>query len=334
MENQHQAKLSSSELSQLWVGYTQDTLTVCTMKYFLQIVEDPDIRPIIEQALALSETHVQKLTALFQLDKRPVPIGFTEQDVNVMAPRLYSDPFLLDNVKQTTQLGMQMYSQAIALCARHDVRQYFSDCLQESLQLYNWTIDTLLSKGLFVRSPYIDTPNQVDFVTKQHFMSGWVGKQRPLLSLEIANLYANLQRNALGTRLLTGFSQVVRSKKIQEYMIRGKEISSKHLQVFSKILQENDLPASIPWDEGVTDSTVPPFSDKLMLFQVTSMNALGVAYYGTAVSTTFRRDLLVDYTRLIAEIGKYAEDGANLLIENGWMEEPPRMIDHDGLAKR
>lgn len=44
------------------------------------------------------------------------------------------------------------------------------------------------------------------------------------------------------------------------------------------------------WDDAVTTSTVPPFSDKLMLFQVTSMNAIGMGYYGMFISTTFRHD--------------------------------------------
>ncbi|UOQ95672.1 DUF3231 family protein [Halobacillus shinanisalinarum] len=70
-----------------------------------------------------------------------------------------------------------------------------------------------------------------------------------------------------------------------------------------------------------------------MLFQVTTTNSVGLAYYGTSISTTFRRDLAAIYVRLMGEIGKYIEDGGNLLIENGWMEEPPRMIDHDQLAK-
>ncbi|WP_255822193.1 DUF3231 family protein [Halobacillus shinanisalinarum] len=59
-------RLNSSELSQLWMGYMQDSMTICTMKYFLQIVEDSDIRPVIKQALKLSEAHIPKLIAIFQ----------------------------------------------------------------------------------------------------------------------------------------------------------------------------------------------------------------------------------------------------------------------------
>ncbi|MED4761612.1 DUF3231 family protein, partial [Priestia megaterium] len=46
-----------------------------------------------------------------------------------------------------------------------------------------------------------------------------------------------------------------------------------------------------------------------------------------------RRDLSVDYARMITEMGLLAEDGANLLIDNGWMEQPPTATDRGDLAK-
>lgn len=330
---EHDTRITSSELSQLWTGYMQDSLSICTFKYFLQTVENADIRPIIQQALTISEAHILKLTALFQSDNRPVPFGFTDQDVNLKAPRLFSDEFMLSNIHQTAQMGMIMYAQALALSAREDIRGYFSQCLKENDELYNQAVDLLLAKGLYIHSPFMDTPDQVDFVSKQSFLAGWFGEQRPLLSVEIANLYANTQRNALGAHLITGYSQVAKSKKVQQYFKKGKDISSKHVRKFTSILQKNNLPASMIPDEPVTNSTVSPFSDKLMLFQVLKMNSLGLAYYGTSVASALRHDLAALYPRLMVDVAKYVEDGSNLMIENGWFEEPPRMLDHNQLAK-
>ncbi|WP_419158854.1 DUF3231 family protein [Rossellomorea sp. BNER] len=31
---------------------------------------------------------------------------------------------------------------------------------------------------------------------------------------------------------------------------------------------------------------------------------------------------------------RYSEDGANIMIDNGWMEQPPLAADRDELAKR
>jgi hypothetical protein len=53
---------------------------------------------------------------------------------------------------------------------------------------------------------------------------------------------ANIQTNQLGSSLAIGFSQVAQSKKVKEFFIRGKEISLKHINVFSDYLTQNSLP--------------------------------------------------------------------------------------------
>lgn len=332
MDN-HQPRLTSAELSQLWTAYMNDSMGACVLKHMLQTVKDADIRLVIESGLQQSQTHVQKIKSIFQTGNQPVPVGFTDQDVDLTAPRLYTDEFMINEVREIAQLGLVAYAQSLSFSSRPDIQDYFAECLNESKNLRKQAMNVLLSKGLYVRAPYITTPDQVDFVTKQSFLSGFFGDKRPLLSLEIANLYDNMQRNALGKELLTGFQQVARSKKVQQYMKRGKEISAKHIEIFGSVLRQGDVPASVPWDTGVTNSTTPPVSDKLMMFQATALNAIGIAYYGTAMSTSMRTDLTAHYARLAAEIGKYTEDGANLMIENGWLEEPPRTVDHNQLAK-
>lgn len=87
----HNARLTSAELSQLWTGYMQDSLSIYILKHFLQTVEDKEIKSILKHTLELSQAHIPKLTAIFESDNRPVPHGFTNQDVNLNAPRLFSD---------------------------------------------------------------------------------------------------------------------------------------------------------------------------------------------------------------------------------------------------
>jgi hypothetical protein len=38
-------------------------------------------------------------------------------------------------------------------------------------------------------------------------------------------------------------------------------------------------------------------------------------------------DLAAQYHRLMAEIEQFAEDGANIMIEKGWLEQPPKAPD-------
>lgn len=44
-----------------------------------------------------------------------------------------------------------------------------------------------------------------------------------------------------------------------------------------------------------------------------------------------RHDLFPSYTRAMMDIANYAEDGTNIMIENGWFEEPPRVVDRRNL---
>jgi hypothetical protein len=332
LETEHNIKVTSSELSQLWGAYMNDSLTSCMLKYFVNIVEDTEIRPIVEFALNKAQLRLDQLTTKFNNEKYPVPYGFTDEDVNTKAPRLYTDIYILNFLNQMGSMGMNAFNMAISFSARHDIYSFFSEGLREFNELHKKSLDVLLSKGVFVRPPYIATSDEVDFVKKQNFLTGWLGERRPLTALEIANIHMNIQRNSLGVATLTGFCQVAKSKEVGKFMTRGIGIASKHVEVFSSIMSEDKVSAPMGSDTMVTDSTVAPFSDKLMMFNVTGATAIGMGYYGSSMSTAARRDLALHYTRLTAEIALYAEDGANLLIDNGWMEEPPRVVDRDELA--
>src|SRR5699024_1523534 len=96
-------------------------------------------------------------------------------------------------------------------------------------------------KGYYIRIPKIPVPEQIDFVEKDSFLSGWLGERRPLLGVEITHLAFNSERNALGQAVITGFSQVAQNKEIRAYFEKGRGISGKHHEALSDILRENYL---------------------------------------------------------------------------------------------
>lgn len=71
-----------------------------------------------------------------------------------------------------------------------------------------------------------------------------------------------------------------------------------------------------------------------MMFYTTSLISLSVVYYGFSVAFSPRIDIGILYNRVILEIQKYAEDGANIMIKNRWMEQPPMAPDRKELAKK
>jgi len=334
VEQGKQIRLTSGELTQLVMQYMQDSASVCTLSYFLAKVEDTEIKPIIEHALKLSQAHLQKVNTILTEEKHKVPHGLKmEEDVDLTAPRLYADSFALTYIHQMASIGLTIYADSITSSTRSDITAHYKECLSETMELYEMAKDLLLEKGLYIRTPYLPNLEKVDYVEKQGFLWDVFGEKRPLIGPEITNLFANIQRNALGTAVLTGFSQVSQSKEVTKFMLRCIEVAKKHIKLFGEKLMESDLPVPMTWDPDVTESTAYTFSDKLMMAYTTSLIALSIGFYGASVSQSPRVDLGVMYNRLSAEIQKLSEDGANIMIKNKWLEQPPIAPSRKDLAK-
>ncbi|MEH7299133.1 DUF3231 family protein [Neobacillus drentensis] len=160
------------------------------------------------------------------------------------------------------------------------------------------------------------------------------GEKRPLVAAEVDHIFANMQRNPLGVAALTGFSQVAKDKDVKQFFLKGLDVGNKHINLFRGKLEESKLPVPMGWDSEITNSTTHTFSDKLMMFYTSGLIALSVDYYGTAVSQSPRGDLSTMYYRLSLEVQMYAEDGANIMIKNRWLEQPSMASDRDELVRK
>lgn len=333
MDINHTAKLTSSELAMLWNTYLGDSMASCILTHFLSTFEDPDIAPILNQAIAYSKQHVAQIKSLFNKEKIPVPQGFTITDQNQEAPRIFADEFYLRYLRMMGRSGMTTYSLGTGTSIREDVLQLFKEWLQQSSSLYATTTNLMVHKGIIVRAPTLAYPTEVEFVEKQNFLAGFFGDQRPLIAMEIAHLGTNIEINQNVLILLLGFTQVAKSKKVRQYFEMGHEIATKHKNLFVTILETNNSPTPSTWGSTVSASTTSPFSDKLIMFQTGVLSALMIGDYGAAMGASMRRDLGTHYARLMLEIMQYAEDGANIMIDNGWMEKPPQTIDRKKLTR-
>lgn len=327
-------QLTAAELTDFWEMYQYESLSWCGLTFFLTHINDEEIKKILEHGLKLAEKRKEIAVQYLNEVNYPIPQGFTEQDVFLHAPRLFSDKMYLFYIQNATQLECVSYGGAVINAARLDVIDIFKDILIDSVNLHTKAKELMKEKGLYLRIPSIPPPKQTDFVNKESFIKGWFGERRPLVGSEITELAFNAKRNAIGQAVITAFSQVVQSDAIRKFFKRGRDIARKHVDVFSSILKENQLGDSVTsLISEVTDSTDPPFSDKLMLSFITFLISSGIGNYGLAIAMSPRRDIGIQYTRLTGEIVKYAEDGIELLIENGWLEQPPTALDREGLTE-
>ncbi|MBU7594832.1 DUF3231 family protein [Metabacillus halosaccharovorans] len=334
MGNNHDLiKLTSSELSYLWSTYLADSMSICVLKYFLEHVDDEDIKSLTVHALKLSEEHVKFISEIYSKEEIQIPQGFTEDDVNLKAKRLFSDVFYLRYIRNMAKGGLVTYGRVLQNTYRQDVRSFFSKCLTDTIELDTNAAVLLLEKGLLQRPPAIPYPEKLEFVHKQSFILEGLGRRKELTGTEVTNLYANIQTNYLGVGLATAFSQVAKSDKVRKYFLRGKEISLKHIKVFGSYLEMASLPLPASFEQEVSESQESPFSDKIMMFHFSLMIYAGIGNFGVSIAETQRSDLIVDYSRLVAEVLKFSEDGVNIMIANEWLEQPPLSANRSDLSK-
>ena len=177
------SQLTAAEMGKLWAVYNGNTMGNCVLSYYLKHVDDVDIKKVLKQALNLSHSLNQDIKQIFNQANFPIPVGFTDDDVNLGAPRLFYDEFYLHYLKYLGKAGMSIYSVAIPLITRKDVRKFFLNALSKTAQLMAAVNDVLIVKGELMNSPTIPVPEKVDFIKKQHFLNGFLGDFRPLHGL-------------------------------------------------------------------------------------------------------------------------------------------------------
>jgi hypothetical protein len=175
-------------------------MSVQFLNHFLSTVEDTEVMSIIEIAHSIASSHISYLSELFQQENLPVPNGFSESDVNLNAPRLYTDSFMLTYINHMSRAGMLAFSGLLSMSTRRDIRKFFKEELNKIADLYDEGSEVLLQKGLYVRPPYIDYPKQNDFVDSKSYLSGLnpFTTKRPLNAVEISHLNINIQNNVIG----------------------------------------------------------------------------------------------------------------------------------------
>lgn len=331
MSNTTKIPLVSSEIAGIWNSYMGESVFAAVLKYFSNRVDDDETRDVLKQTLDITNEHIQQLTNLFNQEKLPIPQAFGDNDVNINAPRLFTDTFYLQYLGYSSRVAMYNYTLALNQIARTDIRDYFSKCISQSVELYNRSAQLRLEKGIFIRAPYIEVPKQVEFIKKEEFLLDWFGKKRSLLAVEITHLFSLSFAAMIRKAILSGFLQVCKDKKVSDYMLKVKEFATKQNDTFTSIFAQEDISTPYPSDSYVTDSKIAPFSDKLMMNKIMIMFSTKISNMGMALADSRRSDLQSTYIKFMEEAAKHAKEGLDIMIEDRWLEQPPQAIRHENL---
>ncbi|WP_419393413.1 DUF3231 family protein [Cytobacillus praedii] len=326
------SRLTTTEITNLLTQYNQETMSICISKHVLATVKDSEIRSLFEFALELSGEHLKKLKEIFNNVNFPVPNGFTGKDVNLDAPPLFTDSFWLYYLHTMTNHGLSGYSIAFGVSTRLDIRNYYYQCNIDAMEVYNKCIDIFLSKGIYEKPPYFSTPQKVEYISNVGYVLDMFGKKRPLNSAESGNIFFNLTKSRLAKGVILGFSQVAKDKDVREFFEKSLSTINKNFGVFSSLLREENLHIPQTLDTQVTNCTIAPFSDKLMMLKVGFMYGAAISYYSTAMVSSLRADLVGHYEAAIIRSLKGLPNWWNIVIKNGWLEKLPPANDREDIG--
>ena len=108
-------------------------------------------------------------------------------------------------------------------------------------------------------------PKRLEYITSLGYTLDVLGKKRPINSAEAGNIYINLTMTRLAKGICLGFYQVTKNNEVRQYLEKVLQTINKNFGIFSSILREENIHVPQLLDTEVTNSTVAPFSDKLMM---------------------------------------------------------------------
>jgi Protein of unknown function (DUF3231). len=320
-------RLTAPEMGHLWEMYLYNGSVKCQLQYFTAKAEDPEIRGVLEFALQTKTTRLDKITKIFNTVGFPVPHGFTDEDVEPNAKRLYSDSFMLVYIRNVINFELVESMMGLTRAIRPDVKEYFNASIDESQDLLKRADEVLLRKGVFVKPLNFPLPDRIEYVYQDTFFAGLGGDKRPINTLEVTHVYTRLQTKMLERTLILGFSQAVQSQKVQKLLSQGKQMIDKQIEGWSKILQDEDFPLPVTWEHQITDSSESSFSDKLIIFTVLTMMRNSVILLGISLANCSRLDIVTAFSASIVKLQAYTKDILDLMINSGWLEKIPQTID-------
>ncbi|MCI4621304.1 DUF3231 family protein [Priestia megaterium] len=326
-------KLTSSEIGTLWGEYVNGTMTDVVNRYMFSIIEDQSIKATFEDAIKTFAKQKKQIVAFIENEGFPVPIGFTESDLNKGTEKLFTDIFCLNYLHIMTLYGLLGHTTSLGVSVREDLRHFYDSCDNDAKRMYHQTIELLLEKGNFQRDPYFYPTENPEFISSQDFTDGFFGKGRRLSAPEIISISFNLKKSIMAKTLSIGFSQVTQSKEVRKFLEDSEKTADGQIQAFSKIMHTDNLPVPMSWETEVTTSRDSPFSDKLMMYHIGFLFQAAQVYHGTGLASAMRTDLVTTYEGIILKNLIVTKKWFDIMVKNKWLEQPPLAPNRKEIAK-
>ncbi|MEH7118351.1 DUF3231 family protein [Neobacillus vireti] len=328
--------ISSSEIGTLWVTYQEKTFILRMLEYFIKKAEDDDeARNILGGLWQHLNYYVLEMEKIFKQQGMVYPVGYKKEDVNLEAPKLFDNGFDIMFVRILKEVSMGLYTINMNMAYNDDVAKIYKGLTNVTQDIYMLSTLYLLQRGILTLPPKVTMPKTTEFVESKRYMSGFkpFSEKRVLNAIELGFLHHGIESNNIGMQLMTGFAQCAKNEEVKKYFVKGKELAKKQIKVLTDILMESDVQFSATCGSTVTTSTVAPFSDKLMMACVHFLNGFSLVGNSFGTVFTYRNDISMKIALLAKDVYFYGQEGIEIRIKHGWLEEPPQIEDRAAIIK-
>ncbi len=320
-------KMSSVELGALWLTYHKKTLILRMVERFIETANDPKAKELMSGLWEEIHSKTVEMHTMIETEGAVPPEGFTKEDVNLEAPKLWEDGFDIMWSRTLKEISVGLYALHIPSTYREDITMLYRDITEISVKYYGHFTQYLIENRYLSRPNFITMPKSIDYVMDKAYVKGTniFGHKRSLNVVEFNELYRLIESNISGMKLLDGFIQVSKDEEVKKYFTKGRELSKEIISELTDIsLEENIQPPATPGGT-VTSSKVAPFSEKLMMYCNYLLSGLSLGAGGFAAGFSLRNDLQAKYAVFGKDLYEYQREGTMLMISKGWYEEPPKM---------
>lgn len=326
--------ITSAELANLWMTYQEKTMILRILEHFIEYADNEE-RQLLQTHYDGASKTIDKITTILNQEGAVIPIGFTESDVHKGVPKLYDFLYDIMYLHMITKVEMSLYSLYCSMSYRKDINDLFIELTAESQVMNNESTQFLLGKGVLVRPPFVSMPKEVHFVQDTNYRNSFnlFGKTRSLNTIEVSLIHHAIETNLVGMQLMIGFAQVASNKEVKQYLVKGMKLSEKIEMELGEFLRQSYIEPPASHAGKATSSKTAPFSDKLMMYQTNLLTSFGLGSNALGGAFSLRSDLPMKMALLAKDIYSFAQEGGNIMIKNGWMEEPPQIEDRNQLTK-
>src|SRR5262249_17250237 len=143
------------------------------LEYFFETADDQRAKNITGGLWESLNSYVLEIEAIFKEQGMVKPVGFTKEDVNLEAPKLYDNGFDVMFTRILKEVSMGMYTMNMNMSYNNRIIKLYEGLTSITQRVYLLATQYLLEKGILSLPPKATMPKTVEFIKSKKYQSGF-----------------------------------------------------------------------------------------------------------------------------------------------------------------